>query len=243
VNVFEWFLFAASAAGGFVGSISGFGIGSLITPMLAGAVGMKLAVAIVAIPHFVGTTIRFWTLRGAVNRQVLVTFGIASAAGGLAGAFLHTAADSPILTIVFASLLVLAGVSGLTAWSSRWRFGRRMAWVAGAVSGVFGGMVGNQGGIRSAALLGFDLAPYEFVSTATAVAVMVDLCRLPVYLVTEWPLLRASAGWILISTVGVVAGTLAGSRALSRIPEARFRKIVSAIILALGVYMFTTVRT
>ena len=241
VNLFEWFLFAASAAGGFVGSISGFGIGSLITPMLASVVDTKLAVAIVSVPHFVGTALRFWTLRGTVNRHVLRTFGIASAAGGLAGAFLHTASDGPVLTIVFASLLVLAGASGLTGWSSRWRFGPRAASVAGALSGVFGGMVGNQGGIRSAALLGFDLAPHEFVSTATAVALMVDLGRLPVYLVTEWSLLRSSIIWILIATVGVVVGTLAGKQTLAHIPDAQFRKIVSAIILALGVYMFTRV--
>jgi uncharacterized membrane protein YfcA len=38
---------------------------------------------------------------------------------------------------------------------------------------------------------------------------------------------------------GVIGGTVAGLAALSRIPEARFRKVVSAIVLALGIYMFT----
>jgi uncharacterized membrane protein YfcA len=241
VSPFEWLLLSVSAAGGFVGSISGFGIGSLITPVLAGTLGTKTAVAVVSVPHFAGTVIRFWTLRRTVNRHVLWTFGVASAAGGLIGALLHASAESPILTVVFGALLVIVGVSGLTGWSSRWRFGRRTTWIAGAASGLFGGLVGNQGGIRSAALLGFDLAPQEFVGTATAVAVMVDLGRLPVYIVAEWTTLRNLASWILISTAGVVAGTLAGRSALSRVPEARFRTIVSGIVLALGLYMFTQV--
>lgn len=69
---------------------------------------------------------------------------------------------------------------------------------------------------------------------------MVDAGRLPVYLATEWSLLRESLPRIGVSTAGVIAGTLIGLIALSHIPEARFRTIVSAIVLALGIYMFTT---
>ena len=38
-----------------------------------------------------------------------------------------------------------------------------VAWLAGALSGLLGGLVGNQGGIRSAALLGFNLSKANFV--------------------------------------------------------------------------------
>lgn len=69
-------------------AVTGFGIGSLLTPLLALQVDTRLAVAAVSIPHVVGTELRF---RG---------------------------------------------------W---------VAWVAGAASGLLGGLVGNQGGIRSAA--------------------------------------------------------------------------------------------
>jgi len=53
--------------------------------------------------------------------------------------------------------------------------------------------------------------------------------------------LRQSGTWIVLSMAGVVAGTIAGLVTLSHIPEARFRKIVSAIVLALGIYMFTRI--
>ena len=92
-----------------------------------------------------------------------------SAAGGLTGALLHAYADSPALTIVFGVLLIFTGVMGLTGLYERLRFKGWVAWVAGAVSGMLGGMVGNQGGIRSAAMLGFDVPRHAFVATATAV--------------------------------------------------------------------------
>ena len=241
MSVFDGFLFIASVAGGFVGSVSGFGIGSLVTPVLSSVVDIKLAVAIVSIPHFAGTAIRFWTLRHQVNRRVLLTFGVASAAGGVAGAFLYQAAGNPVLTALFATLLILAGLLGLFGWSNRSRFGRAGAWIAGALSGIFGGMVGNQGGIRSAAMLGFDLGPREFIATATAVALMVDLGRLPVYLFSEWEQLRDSRHEIGISLAGVVMGTAVGLAVLRRISERRFRTVVAGIVLLLGVYMLTRI--
>ena len=70
-------------------------------------------------------------------------FGVLSAIGGLVGALLNARANSPALTMVFAALLLFAGFSGLTGFAERMRFGRKSAWIAGAISGLFGGMVGS----------------------------------------------------------------------------------------------------
>lgn len=119
--------------------------------------------------------------------------------------------------------------------SVRWT--RTGAWVAGALSGAFGGLVGNQGGIRSAALLGFDVPKEAFVATATAIGLVVDGARLPVYLATEsrqmfelWPL-------VLTATAGVVIGTALGARVLGRLPPHTFRRVIAMLLFALGVYM------
>jgi len=81
--------------------------------------------------------------------------------------------------MVFGCLLLCAGLSGLSGLADRMRFRRGVAWVGGALSGFFGGLVGNQGGIRSAGLLGFDLPKEALVATATAIALIVDgpACR------------------------------------------------------------------
>src|SRR5688572_32638967 len=78
---------AALVAGG-IASIAGFGIGSVLTPTLSLWLDAKLAVAAISIPHLVGTALRFWLLTGRVDRRVLWSFGIASAAGGVEGAWL-----------------------------------------------------------------------------------------------------------------------------------------------------------
>ena len=94
--------------------------------------------------------LRFWLLRHAVDRRLFRQFGIASAAGGLIGALLHASASSRSLAMLFGALLVFAGVSQTSGLAERWRFPRSIASLAGAVSGMFGGLVGNQCGIRAA---------------------------------------------------------------------------------------------
>jgi uncharacterized membrane protein YfcA len=234
---FQLLLAAASIAAGAIAAVTGFGIGSILTPVVALQTGTKIAVAAVAIPHFVGTAQRFWILRRHVDRRVLLGFGIASAIGGLTGALLHQRASGRALAIAFGSLLLLAAISELTGWIARVRWGRRVGWIAGAISGLFGGLVGNQGGIRSAAMLGFEVPKESFVATATAVGLFVDVARLPVYLILEgrevarlWPLL-------VLSTLCVVLGTLVGTRMLRRLDERVFRRAVAVLLLMLGVYM------
>src|SRR5262245_30634566 len=228
---------AAAVIGGGIASIAGFGIGSVLTPVFAVQTGTRLAVAAVSIPHFVATALRFWMLRRHVDRRILWSFGLTSAAGGLTGALLQSRAGNPALTFVFGGLLVFAGVTGLVGIADRFRFRGWAGWTAGALSGFLGGLVGNQGGIRSAAMLGFDVSPQAFVATATAAALFVDAARVPVYLATQgaqigklWPL-------VATATVGVLIGTLLGKRVLQRIPQPVFRRAVSAIILVLGVWM------
>jgi len=230
-------IFLVATLGGATAAVSGFGIGSLLTPLLAASVGMPLAVASVAVPHALATALRCWRLRDAIDAHVLRTFGLLSAAGGLAGALVYTRLPARALTLVLAALLLATSVAGLTGWTSRWHPRGAAPWLLGLVSGLFGGVAGNQGGLRAAALLAFGLTPRAFVATATATGLLVDAARTPVYL---W---RAGAGigslWLplLVATAGVLAGTLAGERLLFGMAPERFRRVVAVLIGLLGLLL------
>jgi uncharacterized membrane protein YfcA len=226
----------AALAGG-IASIAGFGIGSLLTPLVASQYGMKTAVGAVAIPHLIATVLRFWRLRSQVDRRIFLGFGLMNAAGSLAGALTHVWVDNPILTIALGILLVFAGLIGVLGYADRIRFGPRTAWIAGILSGAFGGLVGNQGGIRSAAMLGLGVQGSAFVATATAIGIAVDAVRMPVYFAMESAKIFTASPAIFAGVIGVVAGTVAGERVLRRIPQPFFRRIVSVILLAVGVYL------
>jgi uncharacterized membrane protein YfcA len=227
---------------GAVASVSGFGIGSLLTPLLMRWMPAAEAVAVLSIPHALATGIRWLRLRPDVDRPTFRQFGLASAAGGLAGAALQSQLASAPLTLLLGGLLVLAGATELVRRrvplprTAFWRLG------GGVVSGLFGGLVGNQGGIRAAALLGFDLPPRRLVATATASALLVDAARVPIYLYARGPAFAGAVPLWTIACAGVTIGTLIGVPVLGRIPETAYRPILGALLLMLGISMFAVSR-
>jgi uncharacterized membrane protein YfcA len=237
VDLFAVIATVAAVIAGAIAAISGFGIGSVLTPVLSTQFDVRLAIALVSLPHLAGTFVRFLLVRTHLDRDVLLGFGAASAIGGLAGAAMQAVVQSAALAVIFGLLLVFAGVSSLTGFAQRMRFsGRRSALVGGALSGFLGGLVGNQGGIRAAALLGFDVERQAFVATATAVALIVDGARIPVYLATQGADIAAHWPLIVVLAVGAVAGTVVGGRLLRRMSEKLFRRVVGVLLLVLGVY-------
>ena len=107
----------------------------------------------------------------------------------------------------------------------------------GLVSGFFGGIAGNQGGLRSAALTAFGLSPLGFVATATATGLLVDAARTPVYLWHSGPVLLTLWAPIIVATVGVLIGTIVGERMLLGLSPRRFGQTIGGAIGALGIWM------
>ena len=210
----------------------------MLTPLLMLSMPTAHAVAVLAIPHAWATALRLIRLRRDVHPQTFKQFGIASALGGLAGATLQSRLGSPLLTIVLASLLVIAGAAELTR--RRVPLPRTRGWrlVGGVLSGLFGGLVGNQGGIRAAALLGFDLPPRQLVATATASALLVDAARVPIYLSSFGPVITDAAPLLIVVSAGVTIGTFLGVPILGRVTEATYRRLVGALLLLLGLSLF-----
>lgn len=236
----DWFIPAVlvvSVVAAATASVVGFGIGSLLTPLLAVRLGMPLAVAAVALPHAVATALRCWRLRYAIDGPVLMRFGLLSAGGGLAGALLYARLHAAVLTAVLGCLLLLTAAAYLGGLSRRWHPRGLAVELLGLGSGFFGGMAGNQGGLRAAALTAFGLAPAAFVATSTAVGLLVDAARMPVYVLRSAGELLELAPLIVVAIAGVIAGTLAGERLLLGLAPERFGRVIATAIGLLGAWL------
>lgn len=230
----EIVLFVLGVITGGTAAVVGFGIGSFLTPVLAVYSGFTVAVAAVGVAHFFGSLLRFILLRKDVSRKILLSFGVVSAIGGLAGALLQGWAANTALAAIFGGLTVVMGVSTLVGWPAKLRIKGPLVWLAGAVSGFFGGLVGNQGGLRAAGLVGFRLSKNQFVATATAVALAVDVFRVPVYIATTGSELKQLLPEIAIMSAGVIVGTLLGAPLLRRLPEKYFTVALSVVLIIVG---------
>ena len=237
---FDLAVLVVAVLSGATASIVGFGIGSMLTPLLAVRLGTDVAVACVALPHAVATALRCWRLRRHVDRAVLRRFGLLSAGGGLAGALVYAVISAPALTRVLGSLLVLTAIAQLTGWSRRWRPHGASVAVLGVGSGFFGGITGNQGGLRAAALSAFALSPAAFVATSTATGLLVDAARTPVYLYLAGRTMLDLWWPIVVASGGVLAGTLLGERVLLGMSRERFGRVVAAAVGVLGLWLLVS---
>ena len=228
-------IFAGSTA-----SVVGFGIGSILTPIIATRYGTDLAVAVVVIPHLAGSSLRGWRLRGTVDWRMFRQFGILSAIGGLVGALAFARLAPAVLTRILGVLLIITASAGLTRWPDRWKPSAGVARALGILSGFFGGVVGNQGGLRAAALTSFELSPSAFVATSTVIGIVVDVVRAPIYVARAGGGLATLWSIVAIATAGVLAGTLLGERLLLGLSPQRFRQIVAAAIGVLGAWFLAS---
>jgi uncharacterized membrane protein YfcA len=235
--VFLVAVFIVAILSGATATVVGFGIGSLMTPLLAIRFGTTIAVALVTIPHAAATAVRCWRLRAHVDRTVLARFGLLSAVGSLVGALIYTRLGPGILTRVLGGLLLLTAAAQLTGWASHWRPKGPVVAVFGLMSGFFGGVAGNQGGLRSAALTAFGLPPLGLVATATATGLVVDAARTPVYLWNSGSILLSLWAPIVAASVGVLIGTMVGEKVLLGLSPRRFGQAVGGAIGALGLWL------
>jgi uncharacterized membrane protein YfcA len=153
---------------------------------------------------------------------------------------MYTRFGNRTLTLILALLLIATAIAGLTNWMLRARVGRVGAGVLGALSGLFGGIAGNQGGLRAAALFAFPLAPAAFVATSTAAGLAVDTARVPIYVWRAGDSLASYIVPISVASVGVLLGTVLGERILLGMSVERFRRVVSTLIGALGIWLLWT---
>lgn len=235
--IFLFGVFVLAVLSGGTAAVAGFGIGSLLTPALAASFGTSTAVAAVAIPHAAATALRCWRLRSNIEWNVVRSFGLLSATGGLIGALLYTRFSNAALTLTLGLLLLSTAVATIVDLPARVRVRGAVVGGLGLLSGLFGGLAGNQGGLRAAAMLSLALPPVRYVATATATAMLVDLVRTPIYVWRAGGVLASLITPLAVATIGVLIGTVLGERILFGLSIRQFRYAIAVLIGLLGVWL------
>jgi len=182
----------------FLTLFSGFGLGTLLMPVIAIFFPVPVAISVTAIVHMLNNVFKFILLKKNVKWKITLLFGCPAILAAFIGALLLsylsdlpiiftykifniTATVHPIKIIVGALLIIIATVE-LAGSQENINIGsHKLLPLGGLVSGFFGGLSGMQGAFRSTFLLHAGLNKEEFVSTNVSIAILVDLARLSVY--------------------------------------------------------------
>ncbi len=232
---------------------SGFGLGTLLMPVVALFFPLEIAIAITAVVHLANNLFKLALLGRHAQPSVLLAFGLpAVCAAFLGAAVLHWLGAIPPLfaysafgQVLEVSALKLAIGVLIAVFVAMELSGRLQAvgldrkWLplGGLLSGFFGGLSGHQGAFRSLFLLKAGLDRDAFVATGIVLAVMVDLARMAVYGAGA----SAHAGtvdWGLVAAACAAAflGAYGGARLLRKVTLRAVQLAVSVLLLlvALG---------
>ncbi len=233
---------------------SGFGLGTILTPVFALFFPVPLAIAATAVVHFANNIFKFWLMAKHADWRVVARFGITAAFAAMVGAKLLSLFDGmPALvsyalgdsmfevTAVKAVIGGLIVIFALLELSSRFQdlaLPPRWLPVGGLLSGFFGGLSGNQGALRSAFLLKAGLSKEAFVATGIVSAVIVDAARLTVYgtgfLASRMSTSQELIAPVLVGIVCAFVGAVVGKRVLHKVTLRVVQVVVATGMLLIG---------
>jgi uncharacterized protein len=234
---------------------SGFGLGTILTPVFALFFPVPAAVAMTAIVHLANNLFKIGLVGRDADWRVVARFGLPAALAAIAGAsLLALFADLPALAryelwsqmheitpVKVVIGLLIASFALLELWPRFAKLSFPPSWlpVGGLLSGFFGGLSGNQGALRSAFLIKAGLSKQAYVGTGAACTVLVDAVRLTVYSAAfqagGWQVLQGENGGLVVAaTLSAFIGAYVGKRLLKKVTLCFVELTVAALMVLIG---------
>lgn len=222
-----FFVFACLAE--IIGTVVGFGTGTIFTPIALFFFDFKTALILVAFLHIFGEIGRIAFFKYNLNKRLILLFGIPSVVLTLIGALLVNYTPQEILKLILGIFLLTYSMTLLFKPKIRLKSKARNAIIGGSLSGFLAGLIGIAGAVRGVFLTSFNLKKKTYIATAAAISLIVDLTRIPVYLTNGFLPIQL---YYYIPLLGITAviGSYIGKRIVNKIPQNIFRKFVLVAI-------------
>jgi len=226
---------------------SGFGLGTILTPVFAIFFPIDIAIALTGVVHFSNNLFKIFLVGKSTDKAVLLRFGIPAILASFAGAWVliritvlpsifqyqlfGNEYDITPVKLIIAVLLIIFSILEIAPSVQRIQFDRNKLPIGGLLSGFFGGLTGIQGAIRSAFLIKSGLTKDAYIATGVVIACLVDFTRLSVY-ASRFTSSNLHENLILLisATAAAIAGAYVGSKLLKKI-TLRFIQIIVAVML------------
>jgi len=225
----------ASFGAAIAATLAGFGSSTLLIPVALLFMDPKTGVFLVACFHLFNNIFRVRFFWNRIDFGTFIRFGIPSVLFAFVGALLITVVPVGALKQGIAIFLILFSIFSLLNPQFSVRKSAGNAVLGGGLSGLLAGLIGLGGAIRSTFLITFKLPKEVYVGTAAMIALVVDLTRIPTYLITG--IVQDASRYLLLPWLFLSAyvGVRIGKILLKRIRQETFRTIVLAVILLVGI--------
>lgn len=230
---------------------SGFGLGTLMLPVFSLFFPLPIAIGATAIVHLANNIFKFGLVYKHIHYTTLLRFGIPAFIFALVGSFLlKFIGDIEIvhryemnghwfemtsLKIIIGSLMIFFAWFDLDPRFANLQVKKEWIPLGGALSGFFGGVSGHQGAFRSAFLTKAGLTKEQFIGTSNAIALIIDLSRIIVYIETiNFAALSDEKGILGAGILFAFIGTYFGKELVKKTTLRGIQKVVGVLLFLLG---------
>lgn len=218
-----------------VGTSTGFGMSTIMVPVLTVFVPLPVTLLFVGVIHLFGDVWKMLLFRKGAAWRLILGFGIPGIAASFLGAALALKArDLPLERILGLFLLPYVG---FLFTNRKWSLPRNQATAVagGTLSGLSAGLFGVGGAVRGAFLAAFDLPKDVYIFTSGVIAFFIDITRISQYLLGSIELGNYLLAALILCIPVSFAGAWLARKFLDRLPQNYFRMFVAGFLFLVAV--------
>ncbi len=233
---------------------TGFGLGTILTPVFAIFFPIDIAIALTGIVHLLNNLFKLVLVGKDADKTVVLKFGLPAIIAAFIGAELMISLSIlpeifsynlfgkeffilPIKIIVAVLMIAFALMEALPRLKNI-QFDANKLYLGGALSGFFGGLSGHQGAFRSAFLIRAGLTREAFIATGVTIACLIDFTRLSVYFSKFLSAgITDNISYIIAAALSAFVGAYFGKRLLKKVTLNTLQLMVSVMIIILAILL------
>ncbi|MBN1457047.1 MAG: sulfite exporter TauE/SafE family protein [Sedimentisphaerales bacterium] len=222
-------------AASFVGTMTGFGTSTIMVPVFLFFYPAPETLLFVGIIHWFGNIWKLLLFKKGFQWKLILSFGIPGIAATFLGASLMFNISTILLSRILGSFLIIYVIYLFAKSSFKIKPSLHAGAFGGAVSGFLAGIFGMGGAVRGLFLTAFDLPKAVYITTAGAIALIIDSTRLTTYFAKGARLEHLLLWGLLLFIPASFLGAKLAQYTVNKIPQEHFRKVVSVFLFLIGI--------
>ncbi len=219
-----------------VGTMTGFGTSTIMVPvMLSLEYPLAETLLFVGIIHWFGNLWKLILFKRGFRWKLILSFGIPGIAATYLGASLVFDISSALLSRILGAFLIGYVVYLFVKGTFRIKPSLFTGACGGALSGFFAGLFGIGGAVRGMFLTVFDLPKEVYITTAGAIALIIDTTRLTTYLREGTQLEQLLLSGLIVFIPASFLGARSAKSVVNKIPQEHFRRVIAAFLFLIGI--------
>lgn len=217
-----------------IGTITGFGISTIMVPIMAFILPIPETLLFVGIIHWFSDIWKIIFFKKGVNLKLIFLFGVPGVLVSFFAAQIPFLFSANFLKQLLGVFLILYSVILMIKPKWKLKANNNNAIIGGSLTGFVSAVFGSGGAIRSTFLTAYNLKKEVFIFTSGVIAFFIDSTRIIQYL-TQTSLNPLWLKYLVVCIPFTFLGAFIAKKYVNVMPQELFRKVILIALFIFGI--------